>query len=85
MAQTLDNNRERQEASAREVVQHLAALAVGKYGSQRQAAAAVGVDVSTMSRALQGGRVPSVVVLARMAAAVGRVVVSTSGGCWLLA
>ena len=81
----MSNKREEQEAAAVAVSQQLAALAVAKFGSQRQAALAVGVDVSTISRALKGERVPSVVVLARMAAAVGRLVVSTSGGSWLLA
>lgn len=80
----MSNKREEQEASAREVARTLAAAAVARWGSQRQAAAAVGIDVATLSRALHGQHVPSLVVLARMAAALGRSVVSTAGGCWLV-
>lgn len=77
--------RQTQEESARMVGRQLARLAVVKFGSQRQAAAAVGVDVSTLCRLLRGQQIPTLSVVARMAATVGRSVVSTSGGCWLLA
>lgn len=85
MAQGITDTRQAQEESAREVGRQLATLAVVKFGSQRQAAAAVGVDVSTLCRLFRGQQIATLSVVARMAAAVGRSVVSTSAGCWLLA
>lgn len=85
MAKTLDTQEVAHLAELQAIAAQLVSLALVRFGSLRLAADAVGCNASTLLRQMRGTSCPSPLLLSRLAAAVGRRIVSTSAGGWVLA
>lgn len=71
-------------AEVQGIAAQLVALALVKYGTLRAAAGEVGCSASTLLRLMRGDTSPSLLLLSKLAAVVGRRIVSTSAGGWVL-
>lgn len=85
MDTTLDTEQVTRLAEVQGIAAQLVALALVKCGTLRAAAGEVGCSASTLLRLMRGDTSPSLLLLGKLAAVVGRRIVSTSAGGWLLA
>lgn len=85
MDTTLTQEQVTRQAEVQGIASQLVALALVKYGTLRAAAGEVGCSASTLLRLMRGDTSPSLLLLSKLAAVVGRRIVSTSAGGWVLA
>lgn len=85
MDKTLNTEQVTQLAEVQGIAAQLVSLALVKFGTLRGAANEVGCSASTLLRLMRGDTSPSLLLLSKLAAVVGRRIVSTSAGGWVLA
>lgn len=85
MDKTLNTEQVTRLAEVQGIAAQLVTLALVKHGTLRAAADAVGCSPSTLLRLQRGDTSPSLLLLSKLAAEVGRLIVSTSAGGWTLA